>query len=217
MKKQNSLLLLLALVLFIGGCDQDGINGRGEIVTQSRNLGDFHSVRVSVPAKVFITQGSQQSIQVETHENIVGIVETYVMDGTLRVEIDRNIRNLGTLNVYITAPDFQKLSLSGAANLRSEGNLILDDLALSVSGASDIDINGNVDVLTVRSSGASEVRGFSLLTKKVDAKISGAGSLRVTVSEELRVDLSGASNAYYKGQPTIISSTSGASKLINAN
>lgn len=217
MKKQNLLLLFVAFIFTINACDQDGVNGEGEIKSESRNVDTFNSINVSVPANIFITQGSTQSLRVETHENVIDIIETYVTDGTLRIYNDQNIRNLKKLNIYITAADFQKLTLSGAASITSEGSLDLNDLNLSVSGASKVNISGNSNSLVINASGASSIRGFNMMAQKVDATISGAGNMKISSESELKVNLTGASSLEYKGNPVITSSVTGASRLVNAN
>jgi hypothetical protein len=66
----------------------------------------------------------------------------------------------------------------------------------------------------VSSSGASDLKGFELVTDTCNAHASGASDIRITVNKELNVHASGASGIYYKG-PAVIREmhSSGASSV----
>ena len=57
--------------------------------------------------------------------------------------------------------------------------------------------------MEVSSSGASDLKGYDLVTDTCNAHASGASSIRITVNKELNVHASGASGIYYKGTAVI--------------
>lgn len=215
--KLKYLLFLLAAVTVISSCEDRGIFAGGNIISETRLVDDFHSLDISVPANIYITQDPSQDLMIETHENIMRVVETVVINGELNISLNRNLRNLETLNIYISAADYERIELSGAASLRSEGCLNLDNLEIRSSGASNLNICGQVDELRFRLSGASNFRGYSMEAKTVNAVVSGASNMRITAEELLDVTISGASQIRYKGNPQINSDISGAGSLVNAN
>ncbi|MGA9525628.1 MAG: DUF2807 domain-containing protein [Myxococcaceae bacterium] len=58
--------------------------------------------------------------------------------------------------------------------------------------------------LTIHTSGGSRVRADELAASKVDVTLSGAGTARVQVADELGATLSGASTLTVIGNPTIV-------------
>ena len=102
--------------------------------------------------------------------------------------------------------------LSGSSDFKGEVNAT--NLKLSGSGSSDFFINGITSIVRVDVSGASDVKGFDLVTDYCDASASGASDISITVNKELKVKASGASDVSYKGNATVKeSSTSGASDV----
>ena len=215
--KLKQLLFLLAAITVVTSCDDRGIFANGNIISESRSVANFTSLDISVPAKIYITQDPQQEVRIETHEDIMATVETNVVNGELNIGFSRSIRNLSTLNIYISAADYERIELSGAAKLSSEGCLTLGTLEIRSSGASNINICGQADEVSLHLSGASEFKSYNMQAQTVRAVVSGATNVQVTAEQQLNVIISGASRVRYKGNPQIDSDISGAGSLVNAN
>ncbi|MCE7995473.1 MAG: DUF2807 domain-containing protein [Roseivirga sp.] len=216
MKLKNLLLLVMALTLVVS-CDDNGIFASGSIISETRSVDNFHSLDISVPANIYISQEPDQNLRIETHENIMSVVETVVINGELNISLSRSLRRLETLDIYISAADYERIELSGAASLRSEGCLNLDNLDIRSSGASNFNLCGQADEVSLRLSGASNFKGYGMEAQTVRAVVSGASNIRVTAEQLLDVTISGASQIRYKGNPQINSDISGAGSLVNAN
>ena len=216
--KYKTLLLLACLMFTLGACFNDnGINGQGPITIETRTVEPFTAIRSTLPANIFISQEAEQSVRIETHENVLAVIDSYVIDGELILDLNRSLRNIDRLNVYISAEDYRRVELSGAANLSSEGCLNLDDLDIRLSGAGNINICGTAENLGVNISGAGNFQGFGMAAQSVNASVSGAGNMRVTAEQVLDVTISGSGSIFYKGNPQINSNISGAGRLIDAN
>lgn len=211
-------LMLASLVLALNGCYYDyGYDAHGPITIETRTVNTFNAINVSLAANIFISQEPTQNLRIETHEDILPFIDSYVVDGELILDLRRNIASMSRLNIYISAEDYERIRLSGAANIRSEGCLSLDNLEMRISGAGTVNLCGETEVLDVRISGAGNFQGYGMVAEEVDATISGAGNLRVTAESILDVRISGAGSVYYRGNPQISSDISGAGSLINAN
>jgi hypothetical protein len=101
--------------------------------------------------------------------------------------------------------------LSGASKLRIRQGI--DKLTADVNGASTLFITDIINVLEANVSGASTVNAFEADVTKAYVQASGASTVRVSVSDYLEVNASGASSVFYRGNPDIKEKTSGASKL----
>ncbi len=74
---------------------------------------------------------------------------------------------------------------------------------MNLSGASDVTIGGTAPVVNISTSGASDVKGFDLITNICTSKACGASDINITVNSELNANASGASHIYYKGDGVI--------------
>ena len=96
--------------------------------------------------------------------------------------------------------------------------MIVTSLIMDLSGASDVTISGSASVVVIESSGASDVKGYDLVTDMCTAKASGASDVNITVNKELNARASGSSDIYYKGSAVIKDmQSSGASNISRKN
>jgi len=69
-------------------------------------------------------------------------------------------------------------------------------------------------MVTIQSSGASDVKGYDLVTDVYNAKAFGTSDINIIVNKELSANASGASNISYKGNAVIKDQhSSGASSI----
>ncbi|HVX50701.1 MAG TPA: head GIN domain-containing protein [Chitinophagaceae bacterium] len=104
------------------------------------------------------------------------------------------------------------IQIDGASNFRSA--VTSGNIKFNLSGASQADISGKSDGLTIEATGASEFKGFSLMTESCKAEASGASTINITVNKKLDAQASGASSIGYKGEAVITNlDVSGASNV----
>ncbi|HET9430498.1 MAG TPA: head GIN domain-containing protein [Chitinophagaceae bacterium] len=217
---------------YLGG---QRIKGDGNVITQDRNITAFTGVDVSGAIDVVLTQDSAFSVKVETDNNLQELIEVYKDGDVLRIHNRRNF-NLDPsekTTVYVAAPAFKQLEVSGASTLKTANMLSSTDwIRFKISGASkadmqlkapnvEADVNGASSAvlrgetrdLTLEGSGASDIHAFELLSETARVDISGAANAEVFASMSLEARASGASNVRYKGNATVNSNTSGASDV----
>ena len=86
--------------------------------------------------------------------------------------------------------------------------------ALSLSGASKIDIDGDVDSLRLDAVGASKIEAEDLTVKDLHLNVSGASKAEVYVTGTLWAQAAGASKITYHGNPEVLQSLAvGASRI----
>lgn len=234
--------LFCCLLVIVSSCDYIGgkrIHGNGNNVAQSRNTGKFNSLDVSGAIDVYVKQDSNQSVKVETDENLQEYVEVYESNGVLVVspKDNYNLDPSHKIKVFITAPSFRVIDVSGASTITSENKLVSSeslDIDLSgaseakvdlktprinteVTGASTITLTGETKDLNVVGSGASGAKCFDLMTENTTVDISGASSAEVFASVKLDAQASGASEVKYRGNPAITQDINGASSIRKAD
>lgn len=165
----------------------DEIDDDASIVNEVREVDAFHAIELSGAMKAEIHVGQPQEVKVRFDR--LGEVETTVEDGVLRVLGKGNHGGRAVISVPT-----------------------LD--ALSLSGASKIDIDGDVDSLRLDAVGASKIDAEELTVKDLHLNVSGASKAEVYVTGTLWAQAAGASKITYHGNPEVLQSLAvGASRI----
>lgn len=191
-----------------------------------RTVKGFHAIKVSHAIDLYLSQSDNEVVAVSAaKEEYRNRIKTEVENGVLRIWYDNDSRwSRGDkkLKAYISFKTLNKLTASGASDVRVTGTIKANDLDIIMSGASDfygaihsnsltVDLRGASDMtvtgsavsLKIEVSGASEFKGYALQADNCFAKASGASDIRITVNKELNAHASGASGVYYKGSGVI--------------
>lgn len=220
----RSLLLFACLLLGFSSCIFLGgkrVRGNGNIVTTEHSVSSFRVVEVRGAIDVHVSQGDFRPVRVETDENLQEYIEVSERGEKLQVHTKRgfNLKPTQKVKVYLTAPAYSKLDVSGACNIIGDGRLSQQkEIGLEVSGAGDIRMDvdapevsakisgsGNVNMsgetrkFKLRISGAGDAKCYDLRSERTDVAISGAGNAEVFASVQLDAQVSGAGSVRYRG------------------
>lgn len=212
-------LLSIATIALTTACESDGpqIIGSGVIVSETRTVGSFENVEISGVADVIITQGSNQGISVRSDDNIIGLVETEVIQNTLFIGLENGSYDRITLEVNVSSEVLRELTMSGVNTVEVNDFEELDKLSVTISGVGNVKLTGSANELEINNSGATSFEGFDFTANSCQVEVSGVGSVEVTVVDLLSGTLSGVGNIHYKGSPELNVSISGVGSVINAN
>jgi len=229
----NKLIVAILIVVFLAngllvGCG--GIlTGSGNLKTEDYTFSDFKKVEISSAFEFEISKSSSYSVSVTADDNIIEKVQVTKEGDTLKIGLKPFIR-LGsvTLRANVDMPQLHGLDISGASRgtvsefssiediditvsgaSRVTGDITGGDAEFDISGASTIQLEGSATNIVADVSGASsfDLGGFRVNNANID--ISGASTGTVNLSGRLDADVSGASRLSYMGNI----STSGASTL----
>jgi hypothetical protein len=190
-----------------------GVKGNGNVQSESRDVRDFKAVDVSGIFSVEIVAQKDFDVRVEADENLLQYIRTEVNGGVLEISTSKRIKSSSGLKVLISAPNIEKLEVSGVAKV-SLSNLKNADLNLDTSGASKVNLSGETDKFVIDVSGASSIEAENLKTRAASIDASGASKISVFATESIRADASGASRITYTGGATdVVKKTSGASSV----
>jgi len=216
------LLPLLALgILLLASCIEiqvdgdsfgNGEDGSGVLVTETRSVADFNAVEVSGALRVDLDRGPFR-VEVEFDDNLLEKLETSVRGGAIHIRCRDCDPSSGAV-VRLSAPEIDAIEVSGASRVVAE-DIRTEALHLSISGASTIEIDGDVTSLEIDGSGASTVDGPELITNQLDVDLSGASRAELTVIDRVSGDLSGASQLRLRGDedPSVDAHVSGGSSI----
>jgi hypothetical protein len=226
--------LFVGMTSLFAACDViHGTRGDGNVLKETRQVSSFNGIDVSGAFEIIIKQGGAEEVTVESDANLLPLIRTEVVGNTLRIETRKPVYNSTVMKVYITVKDLKMIDVSGAVDIRTDGRLVVPELSIDASGASDskmelevrkleldcsgaskMAFSGSATDVEMDLSGASEIHGYDLLAESYNIEISGAGNARINVSKRIRAEISGAGSVKYKGSPTEVDqSVSGAGSI----
>ena len=130
-------ILYIILILLFSGCSSDKgwdcIQTAGDIVQQEITVAPFEKILVWERTKLFIQQGEEQKIVIETGEHLMNDVEVFVTNGKLEIH-NNNACNLtrdyGITKVFVTTPNITEIRSSTGYAIESIGILRFPSLTL---------------------------------------------------------------------------------------
>jgi hypothetical protein len=210
-----------------------GANGDGNVLKETRTVASFDGIEVSGAFDIILKQGAAEEVIVEADANLLPIIRTEVVSGTLMIETKKPVHHVTVMRVYVTVKDLKRIDVSGAVDINTEGQITVPELSFDASGASDskLDIvvqklrlncsgaskmkfSGSAVDVNMDLSGASDIFAYEMPAENYDIEISGAGNAQINVSKKIRAEISGAGSVKYKGSPTEVDqSVSGAGSI----
>ncbi|PSR55000.1 DUF2807 domain-containing protein [Adhaeribacter arboris] len=193
---------------------------------QTRPVDSFSGVASAVPFNVFVTIGPKESLRLEGDSDLIDKIETPVKNGVLQIKMQKGSeRWFGSskkVTIYITAPNLNKLSVSGAGNVEVKGTVKGDrvttdvsgsghlsaavassSLSSSISGSGGMELQGKADEAHIDISGSGKFEGEDLNTKTAKISVSGSGIASIQAEETLNATLSGSGKVTYSGNAKV--------------
>lgn len=233
----NKIMLMCILLLGINLAGFDLLLAQGG---QIRNVAAFDELNLSISANVYLTQGSEQKVEIQASDKTLELIETEVKGSALNIKWSRmNIRNSENIKIYITMNNVNALRIAGSGDIIAKDLISSSNLELKISGSGNIDladlkankifakISGSADIslkgtqtvgaLEVGISGSGDVIAENLPVNNVEVSISGSGDCKINALESLRARVAGSGDVYYKGNATIDAKVSGSGSVKHIN
>ncbi|MCX6216115.1 MAG: DUF2807 domain-containing protein [Spirosoma sp.] len=226
-------LILIALVFSLASCSliREDV-GPYQSGTQIYAFSGFDRVDMGSAFNITVQQGNAFAVMVEGDRRNLNDLDVYTRNGTLYARY-RTSRRREYQNAFtITMPTLRGVDFSGASRSTVSGFSNLENLDVSLSGASEsqvsvpasrlslvlsgasvLHLTGQGTSLTSDLSGASLVQAFGYPVEHADVEVSGASKANISVGTTLVVKASGASTVRYRGSPTVRQQLSGASSV----
>ncbi len=242
MKRNNVLMMLLALILFAAcECESGGTRNLAFSVTERQEelTESFNQIELEGNFEVYLFNGSEHKVVLEGNEELLNWVVMKVENNVLKVSYlkDRVIKKGQSVILEITVQDLQRFTAASALKLITPDVFQFDEMSLDMAGAVSMELNlkgnvldghlagatsikahGNVDEIRFEMPGAGKLEAFELKARKVNLILAGAGKAEVFASEELKVDIAGACSVLYKGHPErVFSNVSGIGRVRQAD
>jgi hypothetical protein len=195
-------IVFVAACSALAGCHLPGVHGNGHIKTEERPIGAFADVDAGGVFDIEWQNGSP-ALRITTDENLLPYIETNVSGDTLHLRMREHVWPTHGVKVAISSPTRAGAKIRGAVKLIAK-QLSGPTFALESKGASEVSLDGNIERLLVDMTGASQLAADGLQTKTAEISTTGAGDADITVSETLKVVITGAGKVTYSGNPATI-------------
>jgi hypothetical protein len=174
-----------ALLLVVLGLTACGPVGSGDIVTETREVGDFDRIEISdgIVLEVAVDAGAGALVEAVYDDNLQERIVTEVDDGTLLIQGSGwgSFDALGSgRRVQVSIP-----ALSG----------------LVVSGGSRVVVIGVAEEMALRADGGANVDLSDLIVRTMHLTVSGGASATVNVTDAIDGEVSAGANLSVRGDP----------------
>jgi len=213
--------------------------GSGKVAAETRTVPRFEAISTSGAIDLQVSQGAQQSLQVQADDNLLPLLETVVETHNgvptlnVRWKHGETIRSRSKVTLIVVVPRLSALSASGSGDMRVESfttpalqvalsgsggarlqNLSTDDLGIHVAGSSDVSGSGKTGKLKVSIAGSGDVRLIALHADDVQVRIAGSGDAAVFADKTLDVRIAGSGDVTYTGNAALKSSVAGSGNVV---
>jgi len=217
-----------------------GLAAAQSVNKETRNLKGFTRVSFGIAGNLDLKIGPEFSVILEGNKNDLEQIITELSDDRLIIKQESWRFNMkDRVNVYITMPQVEALSVSGSGNaeivndvtdadelrLSVSGSgklitagLVVDNLRSDISGSGDIIIgsDGNADRAEISISGSGSDKGEDFEIDHLEISVSGSGSCYCKVGDSLTARISGSGNVTYVGKPSVDARVSGSGHVRSA-
>ncbi len=231
MKTSVAAIASLCIFVLLNSCD-DCISGSGHVVRDERDVSEFDAIYLNGQGNLFITFGEEESLVVETDDNLQDVVETSVKHGKLLIDNSHCINHAEKLNYYVSVKSLEMVNLNGSGRIISKNKIKSNNLeilvngsgtiklfiqanavSVRVNGSGNINLKGKANECSTKVSGSGNFRAFNFKVLESTVNISGSGNAYINSSDKLSVKIAGSGDVYYLGSPKIKSHISGSGSL----
>jgi hypothetical protein len=200
-------------------------------ITELRDSKPFNQLEVSGAANVQFTQGDSTTIKVVANDAEINNVYTSVENGILTVRGKGNFKN--SYKIYVSSKNLNHITASGASKVTILNTLQTDTLFINATGASDVvgninttltdvtasgasgvNLEGTTQTLVGVISGASSLKAYKLNSVNTFATVSGASTAKVSASQKINANATGASSVKFKGDAKEVSAEASSSSSV---
>ena len=180
------------------------VTGNGQIVTQSRPVGDFREIEARGASEVVVRVGPQPSLTITADSNIVPLISSEIRGRKLVLDARGSYRTRRSPRIVVTVPRLDAAALSGSGNVRVDG-IAGSAVALAVNGSGNIVASGRAGSLNVAVNGSGNADARAVPASSANVAIHGSGNATVATNGPLAGAISGSGNIRYVGRPSRIS------------
>jgi len=179
---------------------QNKLKGNKIVVTENRDISEFSKIEIRSNIDVILTQGNNQSVVVETDENLQFAVLTEVKDNTLVIQLFKKIIKKKVLNVYITIDEFlDVITTKDKATIIADRAFNFDSIIVNAEDDSKIIMDIKSDIFTLNTYESAHVK-MNVNTDSIFINANKTGKTNINLNaEKAKLLMKGNSTAELSG------------------
>jgi hypothetical protein len=177
------------------------VKGSRNIVYDYRVLSNYNSIITNGFANIFISQEQNDTLIIETDDNIAPLIHTSINNGILNIETESICPTILNYRVYMT--NINQLSLGGSGNIVSVDTLHIQNMDINFDGSGNVELFGSCNKYKIYLNGSGNLELLEFVTDTAFVEINGSGTIRVNARKYLKAYINGSGNIYYKGNPIV--------------
>lgn len=199
----------------------DGIDGNGNVKTETRTISDkFDKINSNRGIEVIVEQDSVAEVKVEADENLLKHITTKVENGTLIVSSDENIDSAEKMIVHVKTSKINELEATSGSSISTKSTIKGTSIQIKTSSGSgikavveydkvitestsgsNITVSGKALNVTTASSSGSTTDAGDLMANEVVSESTSGSSTEVHALVKIKASASSGSSIDYNGNP----------------
>jgi hypothetical protein len=194
--------------------------------SEVRTLKTFKGIKVGQAISVYLEQGEQPSVRIETKGISPSEVVTEISGNVLKIHVPGGYRN-ASVKVYVRFTQLESVQASAASSVFSNSLLTAREfdiqassaanveikleaaqVRVSASSSGDVELSGKADQVIISASSAGVVSAYGLVARTAELKASSGGEIKMQVTDALVAHASSGGSIRYRGSPGKSNTTS---------
>jgi len=239
MKRLSLSILIAVLItgIALSGCVSvdfasafgNGVAGSGSMEKYTFKTGEIKSIKIEMHCDIHYYSAPSDEVTLQIQPNLIDYIIVEESGGALSVRSTNQYTISGKAPVLtVSSPALASVTLLGAGAFTAHDAMVADSISLtlagagsgsaevdaehisvSVSGAGDMKLSGKAETADMTLSGAGNLDAMSMRARDASVNLSGAGTIKVNCTDNLRVNADGLGTVEYKGSPATEMNTSG--------
>lgn len=193
----TTFLFTILVTLVATSCSQGPIvKGSKNYISKEVKVDNFNAIELKGSSNIVYRQDSRTHVEIHGSDNIIPLIETKVEGGTLVIKFKKNVSivSAGKLEIKISSPDLNKLTINGSGNVLFMNGINTDNnIELAINGSGDIageKFNCRNMELAIRGSGNIKLQQIN--SEDFSASIAGSGDITLSgKTNEARYHIAG--------------------------
>ena len=182
--KKAITLLMICLLSLNAIYSQNKLRGNKIVVSEDRGISEFSAIEVKDKIEVVLVQGGNQSVTVETDENLQLAVVTDVVSGTLVIKLSKRIIKKKALTVFITIDEnIKEITAKDRADVKGDGPFYFETLTINAEGDSKIAMDIKSEEFTLNNNESANVN-LTVNTNNSTINANSRGRSKINLSSK---------------------------------
>jgi hypothetical protein len=200
---------IVIVFILLGSCEDccwfGCIEGNGVIVSEQRIVGSFNRIESNGDFEVYVYQGDENSVEIETDKNLMDYIVTNVSRNTLVIATKHSkcLQSSHPIIITVVTPYLAGLELNGSGNIWCD-TVEADDFKIDMDGSGEIDceyVEASNLKADVDGSGNIKVNG---VFDETEVYVEGSGEIFLTgESNNANYQISGSGRIIAKDMSTV--------------